>query len=189
MESHPAAVEGVLAQSGSASHVIFASGGVDHFQSLVAHRPVHAEVWRLPGLPGFCIANSWNTGRKLLCEEKHDVSKRPQRSTHSSLVLGGKHEGNYPHNQDIYEKPFHLAKQRKTRPSSWGTLGTELTLFHIIRGPWPPLYLKHKWQIYGGHKSLRLWTELLGSIWQHSSPKMIYRGWNPRSSEAAALHG
>lgn len=58
VEPHPAAVEGVFAEARGASHVVLPCGGVDDLQGLVAHRPVHAEVGRLPGLPSLRVANA-----------------------------------------------------------------------------------------------------------------------------------
>lgn len=61
VQAHPAAVQGVFAESWGATHVVLPCGGVDHFQGLVADRPVHAEVRCLAWLPGLSVANTWNT--------------------------------------------------------------------------------------------------------------------------------
>lgn len=60
VQANKAAVEGVLAEARGAPHVVFARGGVDDLQRLVAHRPVHAEVGRLARLPRLCVADAWN---------------------------------------------------------------------------------------------------------------------------------
>lgn len=58
VKADPAAVQDVLAETRGTAHVVLARGCIDHLQPLIPNRPVHAEVGRLPGLPGLSITNA-----------------------------------------------------------------------------------------------------------------------------------
>lgn len=59
MHTHPAAVEGVLAEARGAAQLVFAGCSVDNLQAGVSHGPVHAEVGRFARLTGFRVADTW----------------------------------------------------------------------------------------------------------------------------------
>lgn len=58
--THPATVQRVLTQAGRAAELVLPCSGVDNLDGCVAHRPVDAEVGRLPWLPRLCVADAWN---------------------------------------------------------------------------------------------------------------------------------
>lgn len=200
VEAHPAAVKGVFAESWRAAHVILPRGCVDHLQRLIADRPVHTKVWCLARLPGLSIAyplefqtRGWNVNKNIVRLQKYQLIF-PAMKKAQKKPIGDSSE---------IIKPFFLfymilsnMVERNDASLRWGLRGRSL---NSSKGLWPPLYHKHKWEIYGCHKSLcpvrfgvcmYVWKciKLLGSNWQHFWQKMIYSGWNPHCSKATALH-
>lgn len=72
VHTHPATVQRVLTQARRAAQLVLARRGVDDLDGRVAHRPVDAEVGRLPRLPRFRVADAWKG-------ETDDVTQRPAR--------------------------------------------------------------------------------------------------------------
>lgn len=58
MHTHPATVQRVLTQAGRTAQLVLPRCGIDDLDGGVAHRPVDAEVGRLPWLPRFSIADT-----------------------------------------------------------------------------------------------------------------------------------
>lgn len=59
MQTHPAAIQGLLAEPGGSTQVVFPCGGIDDLQPLVPNRPVHAEVGCFARLAGLSVAYSF----------------------------------------------------------------------------------------------------------------------------------
>lgn len=59
VQTHPAAIQGLLAEPGGSTQVVLPCGGIDDLQPLVPNRPVHAEVGCFARLAGLSVAYSF----------------------------------------------------------------------------------------------------------------------------------
>lgn len=75
VQTHPAAIEGLFAEPGGSTQVVFPCGGIDHLQPLVPNRPVHAEVGSFARLAGLSVAYSFERKKTKTKKKEKQMGK------------------------------------------------------------------------------------------------------------------
>lgn len=107
VQTHPASIQDTFTESGRSTQVVPACGGVDQLQTLISHRPVHAEARRLAWLTSLRVVYSYRPGRRNITWSffshpwKHD-GRRVLTAEQWSVQAEGPRQGFYASNPLVH---------------------------------------------------------------------------------------